>query len=58
MSPVTIDTMQVKFEAGKYDWIIRSALAKNDIWKILDKIFDHLNTAGGLMPPRIKRLKR
>ncbi len=53
MSRVTIDTMSLKHEAGKYEWVIKSTMGKKDFWKILDSISENLNTAGGLMPPRV-----
>lgn len=55
MSRVTIDTMAVKYEAGKYDKLIQAALREKNVMDILEDVFDKLNTAGGLLPPRIKR---
>src|SRR3989344_987708 len=49
MSPVTIDVMSVKHESGKYEWIIKAALGKKDIWEIIENI----STVGGIMPPRV-----
>jgi|SRR3989344_7205491 len=49
MSPVTIETMSVKYEAGRYEWILKAALGKKDIWEIIESII----TVGGIMPPRV-----
>lgn len=48
MSPVTVDTMSAKYEAGKYDWVVKAALGKKDVWEIIDRIV----TVGGVMPPK------
>lgn len=53
MSRVTIDTMSAKYEGGKYDLIIKTALKEKGIADILDDIIKNLNTAGGLMPPKV-----
>lgn len=55
MSPVTADTMHAKYEAGRYDWIVKAALKKKTIGDILDDITENLNTAGGILPPYIGR---
>ena len=57
MSRVTIDTMSAKYEAGRYDLIIRTALKEKGVLDILDDIVENLNTAGGLMPPYVGRRK-
>lgn len=46
MSEVTVATMSVKHEAGKYEWIIKAALGKKDIWEIIDNIL----TLNGNLP--------
>src|SRR3989344_8344296 len=38
MSPVTVETMSAKHEAGRYEWILKSALGKKDIWEIIESI--------------------
>jgi|SRR3990167_3896052 len=48
MSPVTIETMAAKYEAGRYEWVLKSALGKKDIWEIIESII----TVGGVMPPK------
>ena len=53
MSPTTIDTMNARYQAGKYDWVIKTALKKDSIWELLDEIAENMNTAGGLLPPKI-----
>ena len=53
MSPTTVETMAARFEASRYDWVVRAAIGKKDIWKIIDDITKNMNTAGGLMPPRV-----
>ncbi len=57
MSRVTIDTMSAKYEASKYDLIIRIALKEKGVLDILDDVVENLNTAGGFMPPYIGRRK-
>ena len=54
MSPVTINLMSLHYENGNYTNILKNN-GKTDYWK---KIFDHLNTAGGLMQPKIGRGKK
>ena len=49
MSPITIDTMHAKHDAGRYEWVIKAALGKKDIWEIIDDILH----VGGIMPPRV-----
>jgi len=51
MSPVTINLMSLHYENGHYTNILKN----NGKTDYLNKIFDLLNTAGGLMPPRIGR---
>ncbi len=58
MSRVTIDTMVVKYEAGKYANILNIALKEKGIENIIDTIFQNMNTAGGFMPPYINRTHR
>jgi Trp operon repressor len=48
MSEVTIATMSLKHEAGKYDWVIKSALGKKDIWEIIESIL----TIDGYLPQK------
>lgn len=56
MSPSTVARMEIKYERGKYDGIIKYALGKKDIWAIVESIL----SAGGAMPPIAggKRWKR
>lgn len=54
MSPATIDTMQAKFQAGRYDEILK-ILKGRSLGQIIDKFSDNLNTAGGLLPPYVGR---
>jgi len=49
MSRVTIDTMSLKHEAGKYQWVIKSALGKKDIWEIINSIL----TLNGSLPSKV-----
>ncbi|MCR4279740.1 MAG: Trp family transcriptional regulator [Candidatus Zambryskibacteria bacterium] len=49
MSRVTIDTMFVKHEAGKYEWVIKSALGKKNIWEIIESIL----TLDGSLPQKV-----
>ena len=49
MSPVTIETMSAKHDAGKYQWVLKAALGKKDIWEIID----HIITAGGILPTKV-----
>ncbi|MDP2642000.1 MAG: Trp family transcriptional regulator [bacterium] len=55
MSRVTIDTMAIKYESGKYDRLIASALKEKSIFDILDSIGENLDTAGGMLPPYVGR---
>ena len=55
MSRVTIDTMAAKYEAGKYDKLVATALKDKGIGDIIDAIIENMNTAGGLMPPYVGR---
>ena len=55
MSPTTIETMNARYQAGKYDWVVKTALKKNTIWELLDDLTENLNTAGGFLPPKIGR---
>ena len=55
MSRVTIDTMALKYEAGRYDQLVSVALKENSIGDLLDGLIKNMNTAGGLMPPYVGR---
>ena len=55
MSRVTIDTMVVKYDAGKYTHLINTALKDKGVGDIIDAIMQNMNTAGGLMPPYVGR---
>lgn len=54
MSPATIDAMQAKYEARRYDEIIK-VLKGRSLGQIIEKISENLNTAGGLLPPYVGR---
>lgn len=49
MSRVTVDTMSVKHESGKYEWVIKSALGKKDVWKIIENVL----TLDGSLPRKV-----
>ena len=49
MSEVTIATMSLKHEAGKYEWVVKSALGKKDIWEIIENIL----TLDGHLPQKV-----
>lgn len=48
MSPSTTERMLIEYEKGKYNYIIKEALGKKDIWELIEKIL----FIGGIMPPR------
>ena len=49
MSDVTITTMSLKYEMGKYEWVVKSALGKKDIWEIIESIL----TLDGNLPQKV-----
>ena len=49
MSEVTIATMSLKHEMGKYEWVVKSALGKKDIWEIIESIL----TLDGNLPQKV-----
>jgi len=54
MSPVTINLMSLHYENGRYVDLLRS----NDKIDYLEEMFNFLNTAGGLMPPKIRKSRK